>query len=105
MEHLPTVHKSMESFFSTTDDDDGDGVVMVMVKKVHFIIILFLYGYFVCMCVCTVVHAWCPQKPEESIRSPETGVTNGCEPPCRFRNSNMGPLQKQPKLLTAEPSL
>lgn len=27
------------------------------------------------------MHAWCPWRPEESVRSPETGVTDDCEPP------------------------
>lgn len=28
------------------------------------------------------IHVWCLQKPEEGIRTPVTGVPNGCEPPC-----------------------
>jgi hypothetical protein len=37
--------------------------------------------------------------------SPETGVTDSCELPCRCRESNPGRLEEQPVLLTAEPSL
>lgn len=36
-----------------------------------------------CISVCVYyVHAWCPRRPEEGVRSPGTGVTGGCEPPC-----------------------
>ena len=47
---------------------------------------LFLF-YFMCMNVlpaCLSVHhmsAWCPGKPEEGIRFPRTGVTDGCKTP------------------------
>lgn len=33
------------------------------------------------------------------------GVTRDCEPPCRCWEFNLGPLQVQPVLLTAGPSL
>ena len=49
------------------------------------------------------VCAWCPQRPEEGIRSPGTGVKGGCKPPCECWELNLGPLKKQPVvLLTAE---
>jgi hypothetical protein len=32
-------------------------------------------------------------------------VTDGCEPPCGCWDLNSGPLEEQPVLLTAEPSL
>jgi hypothetical protein len=28
------------------------------------------------------MHIWCLQRPEEDIRFPRIGVTDGCEPPC-----------------------
>jgi hypothetical protein len=28
----------------------------------------------------SLMHAWCPRKPEEDKRSPETGTPEGCEP-------------------------
>lgn len=34
-----------------------------------------------------------------------TRVTDGCEPPCGDWESNSGPLQRQPVLVIAEPSL
>ncbi|KAL6074356.1 hypothetical protein STEG23_012106, partial [Scotinomys teguina] len=40
-----------------------------------------------------------------SKRSPGTGVTDSCELPCGFWDLNPGPLEEQPVLLTAEPSL
>jgi hypothetical protein len=39
--------------------------------------------------------------PEEGIRS----LMDGCEPSCSCWELNSGPLEKQPVLLTAEPSL
>lgn len=35
----------------------------------------------ICMSI-YYMHAWCPRKTEESIKSSETGVTDGSEPPC-----------------------
>jgi hypothetical protein len=32
------------------------------------------------------------KRKEKGIRSPGTGITNGCEPPCRFWESNLRPL-------------
>jgi hypothetical protein len=32
-------------------------------------------------------------------------ITDGCEPPCGFWELNLGLLEEQPVLLTAEPSL
>ena len=37
--------------------------------------------------------------------SPWTRVTDDCDPPCKCRQPNPGPLQKQQALFTAEPSL
>jgi hypothetical protein len=58
--------------------------------------------------VCIEVHhicVCCPENPEEGIRSPESGVTDSCEPLGGCWESNPVPLQKQQGLLTAEPSL
>ena len=43
--------------------------------------------------------------PEESVGTPVTGITHICEPPCACWESNLGPVEEQPVLLTAEPSL
>lgn len=50
-------------------------------------------------------HVWCPWRPEKGIRSPVTGVMNGCEPPCRFWEPNTGPLGEQQMFLSTEPGL
>jgi hypothetical protein len=39
------------------------------------------------------------------VRFPATGVTDSCELPCGFWELNLGPLEEQSVLLTAEPSL
>ena len=62
------------------------------------------------MCLCALpacmyvyhVCAWCLWRPEEGIRSPGTGVTDGCEPPYGYWESNLGPLEEQQVLLKAE---
>lgn len=51
------------------------------------------------------VLAWCLQKPEEGIGSPETEVMVGCELPCAFWELNLAPLEEQSVSLTTEPSL
>lgn len=53
------------------------------------------------------VRAWCPWKAEEGkgIRSPEIRVMDGHEPPCRYQNLNLDPLQEQQMLLNTESSL
>lgn len=47
----------------------------------------------------TVDMLW-PWRREESISSPGTRVTNGCDLPCGCWDSNPGSLEKQPVLLT-----
>ena len=44
-------------------------------------------------------------KKTECLRSPENEVTNVCEPPCKCWELNSSPLEEQPVLLTAKPSL
>lgn len=36
-----------------------------------------------------------PRRPEEGVRHPGTGVTDGCKPPYRFQDSNRCPLEEQ----------
>ncbi|CAO2630728.1 hypothetical protein LEMLEM_LOCUS20997, partial [Lemmus lemmus] len=36
----------------------------------------------------------CPRRPEEGIRSPGTGVTDGCDPPCWRWDSNLDPMEE-----------
>ena len=45
-------------------------------------------------------HVWF--VPEDSIGYLGTGVTDGCELPCSFWESNLGPLEDQPAHLTFE---
>lgn len=48
----------------------------------------------------------CPQRPEDGLWFPGTGVTAGCQPPQEFWELNPSTLQEQPGLwATAEPSL
>jgi hypothetical protein len=43
--------------------------------------------------------------PEEGVVSSRTGVIDDSKLPCGCRESNLGPLEEQPVLLTTEPSL
>jgi hypothetical protein len=51
------------------------------------------------------MHSWYPWRPEEGIGFSRTEVTEGYELPCRCWELNLGPLQEQPVLFTAEPFL
>lgn len=50
--------------------------------------------------------AWCPKRPEEGVRFPETEVlltVVSCH--MGVRNQNSGPLEEQQEFLTTKPSL
>lgn len=52
--------------------------------------------YYVCVLEKDSVRFCTPNtctRPEEGVRSPETGVTGGCEPPCRYWELNPPPVQ------------
>lgn len=51
------------------------------------------------------MQSWCHQRPEEGIKSLGTRVTNFYELPCGYWEPNLGPLNEQQVLLTAEMSL
>jgi hypothetical protein len=47
----------------------------------------------------------CPWRPEDSVRSSGSGFADGWDPPYGYLKSNLGPLEEQPMLLNAEPTL
>jgi hypothetical protein len=47
-----------------------------------FFLLYFMYMDTLLSCM-HVYHAWCPGRPEEGVRSSGTGITSGCQPPCR----------------------
>lgn len=51
------------------------------------------------------VWAWCHWESKEGVRSPVTGITDGCELPCECWEQNLDPPQEHPMLLTPQPSL
>lgn len=60
--------------------DLGSNIKTVFLKKIH--LFYFVYECVACMFVC-MAHAYLvPLKPEEGIRSPETGLLSGCELLC-----------------------
>ena len=44
-------------------------------------------------------------EDRDGVRFPKAGVAGGCELQCQCWELNLGPLQEQQVLLTAEPSL
>lgn len=46
------------------------------------------------------IHAWCPWKLEESVRSPGTNLTDSCGCPCGCRAWDQGPREEQLALLS-----
>jgi hypothetical protein len=51
------------------------------------------------------MYARCLWRSEEGIVVPGTGTRDSCEPPREGQEQNLVPLEKQPGLLTNEPSL
>lgn len=60
-----------------------------------------------CLVLCLNVCLSTTSVPEtrEGAGSPQTGVTDCCELPCGGWESDLGPQEAQPALLTAKPSL
>lgn len=56
----------------------------------------FAYIYVYVPCACLV-----PSETEECVWSPEIGVTDNCELPCRYWEWKLGSLQERTVLLTA----
>jgi hypothetical protein len=59
---------------------------------------------YVCMYVCMYVLCMCCCLQTYQKRASDP-TTDGCEPPCGGWDLNSGPVEEQPVLLTAEPSL
>jgi hypothetical protein len=57
-----------------------------------------------CICATCVQYQQKPEK-DESVRSPGTGGTDGCEPLCGCWDLDLDTLKEQPVFLTSEPSL
>ena len=64
---------------------EGEGLFQTS-SKIHLLFML---------CVCVFLCTMCPWRPAEGIRSPQTGVTDGCESQCQCWDLNPGTLQKQ----------
>lgn len=62
---------------------------------------LLLWVFCLHVCPCTT----CMLCPEEGIRSLGTEVTDGCELPCGFRESNLVTQEEQTMFLATEISL
>ena len=48
---------------------------------------------------------WYPQRTEEGVRTPGTGITDSCEPLCGYWELNLSSLEEHPVLLLTEPPL
>jgi hypothetical protein len=54
---------------------------------------------------CLHIHLYITRRPEEGIKYPGTGFTDGCEPPRGCWELNLGLLEDQQVLLTTELSI
>ena len=75
----------------------------IFIFLTYLFLALYVFIYLLIACL-HKMYILCPKQPREGSRSPETGTTNGCEPPCGFWELKPGPLEEQPVLIT-EPSL
>jgi hypothetical protein len=48
---------------------------------------------------------WYPQRTEEGVRTPGTGITDSCEPLCGDLELTLSSLEEHPVLLLTEPPL
>jgi hypothetical protein len=79
--------------------------------KYHFLVCISILFLILCVWVfcmhaslCTLF-VWCPWRPEDGAGVLVTGIIELVESPCRSWELNLGPLEEQPVLLTAEPAL
>jgi hypothetical protein len=73
-------------------------------ELVHCVFKRFIFT-FMCTSVCLLICVYitcilCPQKPEEDVGCPGTGVTGGGELLCECWDTNPGPLKEHPVLST-----
>lgn len=68
------------------------------------VLFCFVFRVHVCVCLCEFMCIECQWRPEEGVRSPETGVTWRCEPLCERWQLKYSPLQEK-ALWAAELSL
>lgn len=73
---------------------------MVWVKDIFYV-----YGCFTYMYVCASFVYLMNGEARKGGGSSGTAVTDSCELPCGSLESNLGLLEEQPVLLTADPSL
>lgn len=66
----------------TTTDPCSQSPLLYFIYLQYFRYII-LRARVLCLhvCLCTL-YAWCPQRSEEAIRCPGTGIRHGCEQPC-----------------------
>lgn len=69
-----------------------------MVLGGKFLIFKFFFLIFMCVllhvCVCSTCMPGAWLWPEEGVRFPETGVTDGCKQPCGCWELNLGPMEE-----------
>lgn len=73
-------------------------------KSLVYFIFYYVYGSFSCMHVYALCMYLVPWKRKHNLEFPRTGVRDSCELLCGCWELNSCPLEKQPLLLTAEPS-
>jgi hypothetical protein len=61
-----------------------------------------MFCFHLCLVTMCMQYPW---KPEEGVRFPRSGFTDGCELPFGYWEPHPSPLQEQPMLSTVQPSL
>lgn len=56
------------------------------------------YVFVLPACLCVLHVCLVSEEATEGVRTPETGVRDGCEPPSGLWESNLGRLREQPVL-------
>ena len=64
-------------------------------EYLFFFKVCFMHMNVLPACMYVYLCTMCPWKSEEGVSFSETGVTNGCLPPCGCRELNLGPFQEQ----------
>jgi hypothetical protein len=78
-----------------------------------FVLFCFVFCFLILMCISVLLAyasmhdlcLWCPQRLEEDIGSPGTGVKDSYWLLCECLESKLGPLEEKPLLRITEPSL
>lgn len=109
--HLPAAHFTFfsDTFYKVLFVERTHEVNYTILRATESTLIIYMsslifFHYFIGVLFSLLARTYVC-APCVHIGSCGIGVTPGCEPLCRCWDSNLGPLEEQPVLLTAEPYL